>query len=157
MEAESSTDAKSAPSNTEQAKLDLEKWRIDEELKLRREELEIRRKELSKTVWSSPLLLAVIGVCATVLASLVQNYLQNTATRDLERQRFESALIQKALETNKPEEAANRLAFLVNLGYIKDTDGKIANYVKKPSTIPLNPIVNSLTSTCPQDLNNDLH
>src|SRR5438067_3438319 len=143
--------------DTEQAKLDLEKWRIEEDLKVRREELEIKRKDLPKTVWSSPLLIAVIGVCATVVASLVQNYVQSEANRNLERQRFESTLIQKALETESSDEAAKRLSFLVNLGFITDENGKIANYVKKPDTIPLQPTGNSLASACPPNLNNDLH
>ncbi len=140
----------------DQAKLDLERRRLEEDLKLRREELEIRRKEVARTVWSSPLLLAVIGVLATIIVSLVQSYFQNEANRKLERQRFESALIQKAVETDSPEEAAKRLKFLANLGFITDESGKIANYVKEPETIPLQPITNALASTCTPNLT-DLH
>jgi hypothetical protein len=85
------------------------------------------------------LLVAAVGLFATLLASIVQNYLQSEASRRLERQRFESTLIQKALETEDPEEAAKRLEFLVSLGFVTDENGKIIGYVKKPESIPLPP------------------
>jgi hypothetical protein len=128
--------------NLEQAKLDLEKRKIEEDIRIKREELEIKRRDSTKSVWSSPLLVAVIGLFATIMANIIQNYLQSEGNRNLERQRFESTLIQKALETGSSEEAAKRLQFLVNIGFIKDETGKIANYVSDPETIPLHPVGN---------------
>lgn len=140
----------SAGVNLEQAKLDLERWRAEEDIKLRTAELEVKRKETSKAVWSSPLLIAVIGLVATLLASIVQNILQGNASRELERtqseatreleqRRFESSLIQKAVDTDDPDKAAQRLQLLLSLGFITDKDGKIASYVSHPETIPLQP------------------
>jgi hypothetical protein len=135
-----------------QAKLDLEKWQIEEDLKLRRDELDIKRSESSKRIWSSPLLIAVIGLFTTILASTIQNSCQSAAnrdlerqrfeaTRDLERQKFEAMLIQKALELSSRKDAADRFQSYLDLGLIKDESirAQIEKYVKKPETIPLQP------------------
>jgi len=122
----------------------LRRTMAEQDLALRREELQMKQRDASKALWSSPLLLAVIGLIATVLASIVQNFLQSRATRDLERQRFETTLIQKAVETDNPEVAADRLRFLLDLGLIHDESGKIATYVKNPATIPLQPLDSSV-------------
>jgi hypothetical protein len=83
---------------------------------------------------------ASIGLFATLLGNLVQNVIQSAANRDLERQRFESTLIQKAVETDSSEEAARRLQFLVSLGFVRDESGRIAKYVATPESIPLQPL-----------------
>jgi hypothetical protein len=118
----------------------LRKQQLEEDAKLKRDELEVRQKELSKSVWSSPLLLAVIGLFATIIATLVQNYFQSQASRDLERQKFESVLIQKALETPDHDAAAGQLQFLLNLGFIRDETGRIASYISDPKSIPIQPL-----------------
>ena len=127
-------------------KLDFEKWKAEEELKLKRDELDAKRNESSKSVWSSPpLLVAALGLFATILASIVQNYFQSAASRELERQRFESTLIQKALDTDSPEEAAQRLKFLASIGLITDENGKITSFIKNPDSIPVQPVANCIT------------
>jgi hypothetical protein len=136
---------------------DLERWRVEEELRLKRDELELKRQELAKHLWSSPLVLALIGLIATILAGMVQSYFQNKGARDLERWRFESNLIQKATDTGDSNEAASRLKFYLDLGFINDDDHKIAAYLEKPGEIPLQPTAPATTdcpdvkdiSTCP--------
>ncbi|MFL5051953.1 MAG: hypothetical protein ACJ8D4_17755 [Xanthobacteraceae bacterium] len=123
----------------EQAKLDLERWRAEEDVRLKREELELKRSDLNRSTWSSPLLLAIIGVFASILVNTAQNFFQSRANINLERQRFESAAIQKAVETANKQDAADRLKFLLDLGLITDRTGKIASYVKDPETIPIQP------------------
>jgi hypothetical protein len=125
----------------DRAKFELEKWRAEEDLKLRRDELELKRKETSKSVWSSPLLLGVVGLFATVLASIVQNSCQTYANRELERQKFESAEVQKALETDDTLVAQRRLGRLLDLSLITDENlkGSIANWKADPASIPLDP------------------
>jgi hypothetical protein len=120
----------------DRAKLELEKWRAEEDFKLRRDELEVKRKEASK---SSPLLLGVIGLFATVLASTVQNSCQTYASKNLESQRFESTEIQKALETDDSGVVRNRLARLLDLDLIRDETlkNKLAKWRDNPASIPL--------------------
>src|SRR5437016_469857 len=137
--ADQPTAGSSVETNLEQVKLELERHRIEEEIKLKREELQIRRGELSKSLWSSPLLLALLGLFATITVNIVQNFFQSNASRSLERQKFESSLIQKAVETADKDDAAKRLRFLLDLGLITDENGKIAGYVAHPDTIPLQP------------------
>jgi hypothetical protein len=125
--------------NLDKAKFDLEKWQIEEEIKLRRDELDLKRKDLSKSRWSSPLLIAVIGLFTTILLSIIQNSCQSTATRELERQRFESTLIQKALDSSSRKEAAERFKSYLALGLIRDETirTQIQKYISEPETIPL--------------------
>lgn len=148
-------------SELERAKLDFEKWRAEEDFKLRRDELEVTRKEAEKSIWSSPLIIGIIGLFATVLASIVQNYVQTNANRELERERFvsteklererflstqnqerrtfESTLVQKALESDNQLVVARRFTRLLDLGYI--TDEKLRDTIESwrddPVSIPL--------------------
>jgi hypothetical protein len=125
--------------NIERAKLEFEKWKTEEDFKIKREDLELKRRDLSRSSLSSPLFLAILGILASIIAALVQNFLQSRANRNLERQRFESGLIQKAVETSDQQAAADRLKFLLRLGLIADTTGRIAEYVENPGTIPVQP------------------
>ena len=156
------SNANSTPINIDLAKLELERWQIEEdaklkkwqaeediklktgeleikrdEVKLRHDELLIKGKELSKSKWSSPLLLAIVGLATTLIVSTVQSCSQTKANRDLERQRFESSLIQKTLELPTQEKSAERFKFLLDIGLIQDDTGKIRYYVEHPSEIPL--------------------
>jgi len=112
METEPKSDGASPQVNLDQAKLDLDRWKTEEDLNLRREELEFKRKETLRAIWSSPLLLAIVGVFTTIIVSRVQNSSQAKANLTLERQRFESSLIQKAIEGTDSGNAAERLHFL---------------------------------------------
>jgi len=128
----------------EKAKFEFEKWKAEEDIKLRRDELtlelgelEIKRAEAAKSKWSSPLLLGILGLIATILASVVQNSWQTFANRKLEQSKFESTLMQKALETDDQLVAARRLKRLLDLHLISDQDGTIAGWVSDPASIPV--------------------
>jgi hypothetical protein len=138
--------------NLDQAKFDLEKDRVEEDLKIRRDELELKRRDSAKSAWSSPLLIAIIGLSTTIIVSIVQNYYQSKASRDiesrkseansnLERQKFEAALIQKALESGSQREAQQRFQSYLDLGLIKDESilAQIKKYVASPGGIPVQP------------------
>jgi hypothetical protein len=133
----------STPQDAESARLAFDRWKSQEELKLQKDELELKRRESARSRWSSPILVASIGLFATLLGNLVQNIIQSAVNRDLERQRFESTLIQKAVETASSDEAAKRLQFLVNLGFVRDESGRIAKYVAAPESIPLQPLASA--------------
>ena len=131
----------------DQARLELDKWRIEEEgkfkkwqteieSKLRQYELENKKNEQLIAILSSPISLAIIGLFTTLLVNTTQNYLQSKATKDLDRQRFESTIIEKALELPSREESAKQFAFLLDIGLISNENGKLRDYVKHPETIP---------------------
>lgn len=123
--------------NLDQAKFELEKLRIDEDIKLRREELELKRKEASKSAWSSPLLVGMVGLFATLLASIVQNILQASANTKLEQRRSESAMIQKALEPDDDLTAKHRFERLLSLHVITDQHGNIKSWLAGSTTKPV--------------------
>lgn len=124
--------------NLEAARFEFDKWKTKKELALKEYELKkIRKAESRKSAWSSPLLLAVVGLVASVIVSIVQNASQSSATRNLEQRKFESSLIQKALETDDQSLAARRLRRLLDLQLIEDKQGIILGWLKNPETIPL--------------------
>lgn len=121
----------------------------DVELRLREKELRLKEKELDakiteigenarRNVWvASPLLVAagstIFGLLGTGVGAVLQGF-SNTA---LERQKFESGLIQKALETPDKNEAAKNLQFLVGVGLISQFDTqKIAMMAREPQKLP---------------------
>jgi hypothetical protein len=63
---------------------------------------------------TSPLLLAVLGLIGTAIGWLVQGYFN----AKLEREKFQSALIQNALASANQEEAASKLKFLIKIRLI---------------------------------------
>jgi hypothetical protein len=101
------------------SEVDLEKQKIDGDLRIRQGELDLKLKELDvkltegkKGFWrTSPLILAAVALLGTGIGAATQGY-WNTG---LERQKFESSLILKSLETTDKKQAANNLLFLVRL------------------------------------------
>lgn len=121
----------------------------DVELRLREKELRLKEKELDakiteidenarRNAWlGSPLLIAagstIFGLLGTGVGAVLQGF-SNTA---LERQKFESGLIQKALETSDKNEAAKNLQFLVGVGLISQFDTqKISMMARDPQKLP---------------------
>ena len=100
---------------------------IKNELDLKKAELTLKEKELAekteserRNIWfTSPLIVtalsAIFGLLGTGIGAVLQGY-WNT---QLERQKFESVLIQKALEQKDREEVAKNLLFLVKIGLIQ--------------------------------------
>jgi lysozyme len=120
---------------------------IKNELDLKKAELALKEKELAaklegekRNIWfTSPLIVgalsAIFGLLGTGIGAALQGY-WNT---QLERQKFESVLIQKALEQKDREEVAKSLLFLVKAGLIQSLNAeKIEKLVKEePDQIPL--------------------
>jgi hypothetical protein len=110
----------------------------EQELKQRREEAQAKLAVERRNVWfTSPLLVALfsafVGLLGTGIGAVMQGYWNTT----LERQKFESALIQKALETTNKEDAAQNLRFLVEGGLITGFDTeKITKLAAKPDRLP---------------------
>jgi hypothetical protein len=127
-------------------KLDLERQRLEGELRLKEAELDLKRNELKARLeterrgfwFSSPLLLAVSTAIFGLIGTGVGAALQGYWNTQLERQKFESTLLQKALETSEKNQAAKNLLFLVNTGLIQQLDAnKIQEIAKDPDRLPL--------------------
>jgi hypothetical protein len=86
------------------------------------------------TLWfTSPLLLALVGLIGTGVGAVLQGF-WNTR---LEREKFEFSLIQKALDTADKNEASRNLKFLVQAGLISEFDGKkIDALADAPNRLP---------------------
>lgn len=87
----------------------------------------------------SPLSVALISGAIGLLGTAVGAISQGVVNLKLERQKFESGLILKAIETGNPDSAAKNLLFLTKLGFITDTTGKIAQLETRPQDSPVLP------------------
>lgn len=87
-----------------------------------------------ESVWSNPIVLAIVGATATAIVGLLTNKSQLDASRQLERDKLESSLILKAIDTNEPSERLLALQFLVRVGLVSDPEKKISNLT--PEQVP---------------------
>src|SRR6267142_1713474 len=106
------------------------------ELSLHEREVALKEYETYKGWWRNPVFVGVIAAFLGFISGLVSKYIEGRNASALEHQRFEiaqkterlrlqSSLILEAIKTGDPEHAATNLAFLVELGYIDDNDGRI--------------------------------
>lgn len=128
--------------------IDFERYKFDQELVMRKEELRLKEKELDlerermatgNLQESKKTRITYYGALAAALGALggfIGIYIQGVQNRDLEKQKFQTSLIFKAVETAKPEEASRNLLFLVRAGFIEDSDHKIEELARNPSSSP---------------------
>lgn len=128
----------------EQQKLDLEKRRLELDAELRGREIALREREVSAArgrgiAFTGPqatVLVAVFGLLSGTAGAFISGYFQREVggieasgavdveeTRaqgqlDLERLKFESSLILKAIEQEEQSEALKALRFFANAGLI---------------------------------------
>jgi LAS superfamily LD-carboxypeptidase LdcB len=131
-------------SNTQQpadeADLKMREIAIKErELALKEQEVRSRIAIDRQGTWlSSSFLVAVAGLFGTGFGAALQGY----SNFQLERQKFEFSLIQKALETTDQKQAVDRLVFLSNSGVLKSLDAKKLKDIaeNEPEKLPLFPV-----------------
>ncbi len=75
--------------------------------------------------WTNPAILAILGAVCTASFGLITNKEQLNASRQLERDKMESSLILKAIDSSDAEQRISALKFLVKAGLISDHDKKI--------------------------------
>jgi hypothetical protein len=127
--------------SAEPVKADLERARSEIELRIKEVELDIKRAELKSKLEektkrvsaSSPLTLAIITGILGLFAAGVANVFQTRSNLELERQKLESSLILKAIETDKPEASARNLLWLLKAELIRDPSHSIE---KLNATVP---------------------
>ena len=124
-----------------------EQERIDHDLTLKTRELDLKQRELDlkereltgkNTRWLTPqqatILVAVIGIVAAAIGSIVQGIL----SQHLERDRFRTSLILKTVETGDRKQASDNLLRLFEWHLIDDPDGQIVNAIKhEPADVPV--------------------
>jgi hypothetical protein len=115
----------------------LNKRRLDLEaleLEIRDRESKARIDAERRSVWfTSPLILAFIGLVGTGVGATLQGFWN----AKLERQKFESSLIEKALANPDRNEVANTLRFLVEAGLVNGLNtANITALASKPKELP---------------------
>lgn len=115
------------------------------EIALKEREIALKEQETTakieldkRGVWfSSPLLLGIFSAIFGLLGTGIGAAFQGYSNLQLERQKFESSLMQKALEIKDRNEAAKTLLFLVDSGVIQSLDGaKIRRIAENPEQLP---------------------
>jgi hypothetical protein len=99
------------------------------------QESDVRQRGADRSIWfTSPVLLALVGLIGTGIGAVLQGF-WNTR---LEREKFEFSLIQKALDTPDQKQASRNLKFLVQAGLISGFDGKkIETLADTPDQLPI--------------------
>lgn len=127
------------PNNSTNAALSEKEIALKErEIALKEQETKAKIELDKRGVWfSSPLLIGVFSAIFGLLGTGIGAALQGYSSLQLERQKFESSLIQKALEVKDRNEAAKTLLFYVDSGVIQSLDGaKIRNIAENPKLLP---------------------
>jgi hypothetical protein len=129
-------------------KIELEEKRLQELSRFRDEHLKLQREKLAppqkgeKKISISPLATTVIAALLGLLGTMVGAYFQGRSNMNLERQKLESSLILKAIETGEPDKAAKNLLFLAKLKLISIPQEQIEQLQKNPEEGPVLPSAN---------------
>ncbi len=116
----------------DRVRFDREKWR--DEVRLRERELdikeraqksqeqdtELRHRELTRSKWSSPLIIAILGTAAAATGNLLVNWFNSYEQQILERNKAEAARILEVVKTADPDKAAANLGVLMDTYLITD-------------------------------------
>lgn len=108
------------------------------ELQIKEAELRIKLNEEKKAgrfslTVATPLLIAVLGVIASVLNAQYQRQTEI----DLDAKRYRSTLLLKALGSKDQNAAAKMLIFMVNTKLLEDADGAIRKAAETPKSLPI--------------------
>ncbi len=111
----------------------------EKELALKEQEAKAKIEFEKRNLWfSSPLLIGALSAIFGLIGTGIGAGLQGYSNFQLERQKFESSLIQKSLEIKDRNEAAKSLLFLVDSGIIQSLDGaRIRKIAENPEQLPM--------------------
>jgi hypothetical protein len=91
--------------------------------------------------------IALIAALAPIITSIYTGCMvtnpNNEAVQRLEKQKFQSELLQKALQMEKSQDREKSLRILKDLKLLGDPDPKIEEFLKNPDTIPQWPSASS--------------
>jgi hypothetical protein len=109
---------------------DREQWLAEHQLRAREiafkeREVDLREEELSRSRWSSPLVVAILAATGAAFGNAVVAYLNGQEGQALENTRAESARILEMIKTGDADKAAENLRFLADAGLI-ETPARLA-------------------------------
>ncbi len=130
----------------------------EREIQLRSLELKLRKEEIERSIWKSPIFVAIIAALAGFLSSIVAAFVEGYNANALERQKHEAAIIAErnklesnliieAIKTGDTELAAKNLEFFIKLGYVEDPEGNISTLIKDQRSIPVLPASKESSTT----------
>lgn len=115
---------------TEEVKT-LEIGKLELELKIKEKELEIKQKESNSNKKYLTIIAAIIAAFIGLLANLFTTYLNNEGNINLEKEKFETNLILKSLESGSRDDIRDMLSFLIEVGLLEDKADKINERIEK--------------------------
>lgn len=133
-----SSSKSNVPTTDEAALKDKELLLKEREITLKEQEAKAKIELDKRSLWfSSPLLIGALSAIFGLIGTGIGASLQGYSNFQLERQKFESSLIQKSLEIKDRNEAAKSLLFLVDSGIIQSLDNaKIRKIAEDPEQLP---------------------
>jgi hypothetical protein len=110
----------------------------EREVSAKEREVEVRQRELNRTRWWNPITLGVVAGVVGLLANAAVAYINNRATRDVERMRAQAELALDAIRTGtgNTDAACKNLLFLVNLRMVDDLNSTIRSQCEGAKTGP---------------------
>ena len=111
----------------------IEREIVEVELALKRRELE---RGSTRCFLSQPNAGLILGGFISIISALLISFLQSRSAVELERQKLESVLITKAVETLDPAVSSRNLQFLLKAGLIRDADRRIER-ASSPADAPV--------------------
>lgn len=95
--------------------------------------------DIPVVTWGT-IITAIISVVVAISTGFLPAYCvtkpNNEAVQRLEKQKFQSELLQKALQVEESQDRAQALSMLLGLGLLDDPSQKIQKYIDNPDTIP---------------------
>lgn len=125
----------------EERKLALEEKKLEADNRLRQDELQIRREELAaqrqkgKLPILLPLWVAALGFVGNMIVAGIQGYFNMR----IEKAKFQSSVILKAIETGNVNDSAKNLRFLVKAGLLDDRADRMTTLLENPASVPVLP------------------
>jgi len=131
----------------------LEDRKLAAEMRFREVELQLKREEFQARLATQgsrwpilvPVWVAILGLVGGMLLTVLQGYFNG----QLEKDKAQSSLILKAIETGNVKDSATNLRFLIEAGLLEDPSGKITALLNKPEDVPKLPGSHSVESILP--------
>jgi hypothetical protein len=121
----------------EREKLRLERQRLALEVALKRREYRSSGPRTFKELLGSPILIALAGGLATVMAGVITAGYTAARNREAASESFQAELIKKFVEGPNRDVVRENLRFLAEVGLIPNYDQRIRNYLSRhPASAP---------------------